>query len=211
MRGPVKIALCITIIYGVIAWIILPGAASRMCGNFSIVRLDPRFSKDYNCIFVEGHTADRFLIPWLCHSIPLDYLRIRYTPNDSQQDYGIMFIDPRTLAFESHNYCAKGPIHLAGRLGTSQPILDWMRSQPHSLIAPSHTNDAVEVFGVVQKLRLQDLEHFSLPAGYPTTNFVVGFQSIAKNEGPSISTCLPLVLIWLPVISKISRAVTNAK
>jgi hypothetical protein len=171
-----------------------------------MIRLDPQISKDYNCIFVEGHSAKGFTVPWLSRSTPAQYLRLRYTPNDEHQAYGIMFIDPQALAYEAHDCCAVAPAHLASQLSSPQPILDWMRSQPHSALASSHTNDANEIYKTICALKSSDLEHFTLPANFPLKNFVIGHQSLARRDGPDLLTFSLLVMLLAPMIAKIIGA-----
>ncbi len=203
MKTNVRIAVITTAVYIVAAWVLLPAGASWLWGRSSLVRFDPKVSKDYNCIFVEGHIAKRFTVPWLSNHTPLDYLRIRYTPNDDKQQYGIMFIDPRTLAYEAHDYCAPSPLHLSGRLDSSAPIFDWMRSQPHSTESLSHTNDSQEIFAAIRSLTSCDLEHFALPADFPLKNFANGHQALATSDKPNWGiSCLILLLVWIPVISR---------
>lgn len=174
-----------------------------------MVRFDPKLSKDYNCIFVEGHSAKGIAVRWLCRSTPIEFLRLRYTPNDEHQAYGIMFIDPRTMAFEAHDCCVAMPTHLGSRL-TSPKLLAWLRSQPHSAEAASHTNDASEIFSTISALKPCDMEHFSLATNFPLHNFVIGHQSLADRGGPNLLTLSLLVMMLAPMISRIAASGRSA-
>ena len=202
MKTNVKIAVLISAIYIVTVGVLLPAGASWFLGRSSMVRFDPRISKDYNCIFVEGHISKRFAVSWLSRNTPLDCLRLRYTPNADSQQYGIMFIDPRTFAYEAHDCCVTSPVRLSSRLDSPEQILDWMRSQPQATQSPSHTNDAQEIFRAIRLLAPCDLEHFTLPPGFPLKNFTIGYQSIARRDGLGWVSVLVLLTIWIPVVSR---------
>jgi hypothetical protein len=195
-----KTALILSAIWIALVWYLFPALESRYFGHSSWIRFDPKKSNDYNCIYVEGHSARTFSPIWLTHKIPLKFLRIRYTPNNNQDDYGIMFVDPQAFTFEAHDRFASEPSHLAARLDSPSPILNWIRSQPHSLGLPSHTNDAEEIYEAIRLLASRDLMHFSLPTDFKTNSLSIGYSSLAKDDGPTISNNLPLVLFWLPLI-----------
>ena len=177
-------------------WFLIPAAESWYFGRDSMIRFDPKISRDYNCIFVEGHSAKSFTVPWLSRSTPVQYIRLRYAPNDDKQEYGIMFVEPRTLAYEAHDCCAVAPVNPGGRLSSPQPILDWIRSQPHAALADSNTNDAAEIFNAINTLASCDLEHFTLQTNVPLQNFVISHQWLAKR-GPDLSTGISLFLFCL--------------
>ena len=138
-------------------------------------------------------------------AIPDQYLRLRYTPLCDDQCYGIMFIDPQTLAYEAHAGCATVPTNLTGRLDSPQIILNWMRSQPHAAQSASHTNDAQEIFNAIQVLAPLDLEHFSWPTNQALKNFTIGHQWLVKSDFPRITDISVLALLWLGEISRAKR------
>jgi hypothetical protein len=201
MKKSVRNVILFTAAYAVVACVLLPAGACWLWGRSSLIRLDPQVSRDYNCIFVEGHTRNVFAVPWLSRSTPLDYLRIRYTPHAEHQEYGIMFVDPKTMAFASFPFCAKWPSILHNRLDSPTPVLDWMRSQPASTQSVSHTNDASEVYAAIQALSQTDLEHFALPTGFALHGFVLGHHSIANDRNLRWWDGLPLVPIWIGVLA----------
>lgn len=186
-----------------IVWLVLPSLGNRWIGQSSMLRFDPIVSTDYNCIFVEGHTRPSFAVPWLSRSTPADYLRIRYTPHAGHQPYGIMFIDPKTLAYEPHSGFSEKPTHLAGRLDSSSLIRDWMRSQAQSAQAASHDGDAQEIYAAITELARADLEHFTLPASIALTHYRIGHTSLTDHHRPSWPiTLLILIPIWAGVFGR---------
>ena len=200
MTSNIRNGLLLIAAYVAIVWFLLPAWASREWGISSMIRLDPRISKDYNCIYVEGYSYKDFKVHWLISSTPVDYIRVRYTPNGEIQDYGIMFIDPRSFAYEAHTNFARTPIHLSAQLDSAKPVLDWINSQPHSTQASSHTNDAEEIYQVIRELAPNDLEHFKLPPDYKFNNFTVKYQFPVKRGGPDWLSCTVLVVIILQVV-----------
>jgi hypothetical protein len=200
MISNIRNGLLLIAAYTAIVWFLLPAWASWEWGLSSMIRLDPQVSKDYNCIYVEGYSYKAFKVHWLSHSTPADYIRIRYTPNGETQDYGIMFVDPRSFAYEAHTNFTRTPIHLSARLDSEKPVLDWIDSQPHSTQSPSHTNDAQEIYQVVRELTPKDLEHFTLPAGYKLNNFMIKYQFPVKRGGPDWLSCTVLLVIVLQVV-----------
>ena len=195
-----KGAILWTLVFITIIWFLLPAADNRYFGQSSLVRFDPQISTDYNCIYLEGYSARRFTVPWLTRSTPVSYLRFRYTPNDDDTPYGILFVDPRTFAYEAHAGWAAAPTRLTGRLDSPQPILDWIRSQPHSALAPSHTNDAREIYAALRQLAPRDLEHFSLATNAPLHNFTIGFQKLGKRDRPDFLQSMWIFWLWIPVL-----------
>ena len=184
MTSNIRNGLLLIAAYVAIVWFLLPAWASWEWGISSMVRLDPRISKDYNCIYVEGYSYKAFKVNWLFRSTSLDYIRIRYTPNSETQDYGIMFVDPRSFACEAHTNFARAPIDLSARLDSAKSVLDWINSQPHSTRSSSHTNDAEEIYQVIRELAPKDLEHFKLSADYKLNNFAIKYQFPVKRGGP---------------------------
>ena len=73
MKKSVRNTLLLTAAYAVVVWVLLPAGAYWLLGRFSLVRLDPQVSRDYNCIFIEGHARNAFAVPWLSRSTPLQY------------------------------------------------------------------------------------------------------------------------------------------
>jgi len=205
MKKTIQHLLIFSGLWIVTLWFLLPAGASWYWGRYSLVRFDPQVSRDYNCIFVEGRAARRFGVTWFLPSTPVDYLRIRYTPRVENQAYGILFIDPRTRAYEAHAGGASQPTRLAGKFDSPQVILDWLRSQPNATQAPSHTNDARELFEAIGALGPRDLEHFNLATNYPLKNFVIGHQSLAKRDTPRWSEILALAVIWAGEIERARR------
>jgi len=202
MKKTIQHLLIFTGLWIVTLWFLLPAGASWYWGRNSLVRFDPQVSRDYNCIFVEGHAARRFRVTWFSPSTPVDYLRIRYTPLAENQAYGTLFIDPRTLAYEAQAGWASQPVRLAGKFDSPQVILDWLRSQPNATQAPSHTNDARELFEAIGTLGTRDLEHFNLSTNYAMKNFVIGHQSLAKRDTPRWSEILALAAIWVGLVER---------
>ena len=200
MTSNIRNGLLLIAAYLAIVWFLIPAWASWKWGLSSIIRFDPRISKDYNCIYLEGYSYKTFKIHWLSRSTPMDYVRLRYAPNGENQDYGIMFVDPRSFAYETHNSFVSVPTHLTERLDSPQPILDWMRSQPHSTQSPSHTNDAQEIFQVIRILAPKDLEHFKMATDYKLNNFVIKYQFPVKHGGPDLLSGLVLLVIIVQVL-----------
>ncbi len=187
-------------------WFVLPSLGNRWDGQYSLLRFDPKVSTDYNCIFVEGHTRPSFAVPWLSRRTPVDYLRIRYTPHADQQPYGIMFIDPTTLAYEAHSGFADRPTQLSGRLDSPVLVRDWMRSQAQSSQAASHDGDAQELYSAIMALSQADLEHFTLPATITLSHFQIGHTSLTDHHCPSWPiTFMVLIPIWFRVFGRKER------
>lgn len=175
MKPSIKRRAAITVGWLAFMCIVVPSLVNGWMGDYSLLRFDPRVSSDYNCIFVEGKSRPSFAVPWLSRSTPIDYLRIRYTPNSERQPYGIMFVDPGTLAYEAHSGFAQRPTRMAGRLDSPVLVRDWMRSQAWSAQAPSHDGDALEIHSAILALsRASDLEHFELPANLRLSHFQIG-------------------------------------
>ncbi len=152
---------------------------------------------------VEGRTFPSFAVPWLSRSTPIDSLRIRYTPHADHQPYGIMFIDPKTLAYEAHSGFAERPTHLSGRLDSSVLVRDWMRSQAQSAQAASHDGDAQEIYSAIVALSQADLEHFTLPASITLLHFQIGHSSLADHHLPSWPiTVMVLTPLWFGVFGR---------
>ncbi len=189
-----------------IVWLLIPALASWHWGLSAKIRLDPQISEDYDSIFVEGETAKKFMVPWLSFHTPIEYLRLRYTPTNDDQPYGIMFIDPKSMAYEAASGYLATPSHLKGRLDSPQAILDWIRSQPGSAHTTSHTNDAQEIYNVIQTVASKDLEHFKLPTNFPLRNLDIGHQSQPKKNRPNLLSVLVLVVLWLPLIPSLNRS-----
>lgn len=189
----------------VVLWILFPAISSLSYGLDSMIRLDPHKSKDYDSIFVEGRTRPRLMIPWLSRSTPVDYMRLRYTPNAAHQEYGIMFVDPHTLAYAAYDHCEASPAHLANRLVSAQPILDWINSQPHSIHSSSHVEDADEIYSVINTVRTNDLEHFRLPSNLKLQNYSTGFQSPPKKSGPTILSGAIVFMVGLSLFMRSKR------
>jgi hypothetical protein len=194
----------ISAIWIVSLWFVLPASFEWYGGRSSMVRFDPKISTDYNCIFVEAHSAKKFTVLWLARDRPGQYLRLRYTPRDDEP-YGIMFIDPQTMAFETHAGWASKPSHLAGKLDSPEVILNWMQSQPRSESQASHTNDARELFEAIRILAPQNLEKFALSTNCVLKNFTIGHQFPAKSDLPSWTGVVPLLLFWIAEVGKIRR------
>jgi hypothetical protein len=209
MKQTMRNLLLLTLLWILTLWILLPAWESWHWGRDAMVRLDPKISNDYNCVFIEAHSAKRFGLTWLQREIPDAYMRLRYTPLSEKQCYGIVFVDPRTLACEAHIGCASAPANLAGRLSSPQTILDWMRSQPGSLVLASHTNDAREIFDAVNILAPRNLAEFALPANYPMKNFAVGYTSHLRNDAPRWTEASTLALLWVGAIERAWRRKRN--
>ncbi len=207
MRSKFAKALLFSMGWIAIAWIGIPAVANRWLGESSLLRFDPAVSTDYNCIFVEGHSAPSFSVPWLAKGTPSEYLRLRYTPHADKQPYGIMFIDPKTLTYEAHAGFASGPTRLSGKLDSPSIIRDWMRSQPHSAEAISHERDAQEILDAILVLSHRDLEEFTRPFGDQPSQFRIGHRSTPDRNHPSwSSTFLVLICIWLGVFGRKTKA-----
>ncbi len=187
-------------------WLVIPSLVNRRFGQSSLLRFDPKVSTDYKCIFVEGHSRPSFAIPWTIRSTPTDYFRIRYTPLAKDQPYGIMFVDPRTLAYEGHAGFAERPTHLSGRLDSPAIVRDWMRSQFQSAQAASHDGDAQEIYAAIVALAQRDLEHFTLADGVTLSHFQIGYASLTDHRRPSWPiTLMPLIPIWFGVYGRGGR------
>jgi hypothetical protein len=200
MKAKIKRAGLITAAWLSVMLLLIPSLANRWNGQYSLVRLDPSLSTDYNCMFVEGHTHPSFAIPWLSRSTWPDYLRLRYTPLGDNQPYGIMFVDTKTFAYEAHSGFAKRPTHTSGRLDSPRRIRDWMRSQPHSAQAESHDGNAMEIYSAILALSQTDLEHFDLPAKTTLSHFQVGYTSPAsRNRREWLTAFLALIPVWIGV------------
>ncbi len=184
--------------------VILPSLGNRWFGRSSMLRFDPKVSTDYNCIFVEGHSRPSFAVPWLSRSTPVDYLRIRYTPHADHQPYGIMFINPKTLAYDAHSGFAEWPTQLSGRLDSPVLVRDWMRSQTQSAQTPSHDGDAEEIYSAIVALsQAADLEHFTLPATIPLSHFQIGHSSLADHHLPAWPIALMVLIpLWFGVFGR---------
>ncbi len=196
-------AFLLTVLWLGAVGIIIPSLANIWMGRSSLVRFDPTVSTDYNCIFVEGHSQRSFAVPWMVRSTPIKHLRIRYTPIAGDQPYGIMFVEPNTLAFEAHSGFAKQPTQLSGRLDSPAIVGEWMRSQPRSVQASSHERDAQEIFDAIIHLSKRDLEHFTVPFDLSLSNFRLGHTSPANRDLPSWPLILlVLIPIWLPALRR---------
>jgi len=203
MNAKIKTAILITMGWFAITWLVIPSLSNRWLGQSSLLRFDPKVSTDYNCIFVEGRTHPSFAVPWLSRTTLVDYFRLRYTPHAGHQPYGIMFIDPKTFAYESRSGCADRPTQLSGKLDSSGPIKDWMRSQDQSSQSASHDGDADEIYSAIVALSQTDLEHFTLPASITLSHFQIGHASLTDHHNPSWPTDLAiLMMIWLPVFDR---------
>jgi hypothetical protein len=195
MRSEFKSAAFWTTILFVVAWLIIPSLENKFFGKSVLLRFDPKFSKDYDCIFVEAYSQRSFAVPWLKRSTPIKYLRLRYTPLGEQQPYGIAFVDPKTLAFEAHPGFAQNPGQLSGKLNTSA-IFDWMQSQPQSIKTDSHVTDAQNIYDAVIALAPNDLEHFTLLDKTSFSNFQIGHTSKLHHDLPVWPSLLALIGIW---------------
>lgn len=208
MNTRIKKALVLTVAWLGIVWIIMPSLANRYLGQCSLLRFDPKVSSDYNCIFVEGHSRASFAVPWSFRSTPIHYLRLRYTPNAERQPYGILFVDPKTLAFEAHAGFARKPTRLSGRLDSPIVIRDWMRSQPQSAQSDSHDLDAQEIYDAIVILAQKDLEHFTRPEEVSLSHFQIGHQSIPSKAPPVWpATLVPVIGFWFGGRGKKKRQV----
>ena len=203
MKAEFRKAVTFTALWLVAMWLLLPMLANLVFGEYSLLRFDPQVSKDYNCVFVEGYARKGLAVPWLRRSTPIKYFRLRYTPHDGKQPYGIMFVDPQSFAFEAHAEFAKKPTRLAGKLDSPSAIRDWMRSQPHSTNAASHDVDAREILAAMTTLANRDLEHFTLPGDFAMSNFRIGHARLPKRHPPLWTWwALPLVPLWIGVIAR---------
>jgi hypothetical protein len=179
-------------------WLVIPSLDYRWSGRSSRLRFDPKVSVDYNCIFVEGHSLPSFAVPWLSRSTPIDYLRIRYAPQDDGQPYGVMFVDPKTLAYSVHSGCVERPAQLSGRLDSPSLVRDWMRSQAKSAKAASHDGDAQEIYSAIVALSQLDLEHFTVPQRAELANFQIVHASRVSHLPPFWpSTLFALIPFWI--------------
>lgn len=197
MKEKVRMAIVLTAAYALVVWVLEPAGFCWFMGRSSLIRLDPQVSKDYDCIYVEGYSRHSFTVPWLCRHTPLEYLRVSYRPLAESQSCGIMFVDPKTMAFASSPSCTSWPCKLQDRLDSPGLVLEWMRSQPASAQAPSHTNDAHEVYQAIEALAQTDVEHFVLPTGFVLHNYIVGDQAMATHEGPTWHDVPQLLLLWI--------------
>ncbi len=203
MKAKLKRAVLITMGWLAIMWLVIPSLGNRWTGQSSLLRFDPKVSTDYNCIFVEGQSLPSFAVPWMSLRTPVDYLRIRYTPHADHQPYGIMFINPKTLAYEAHSGFAKRPTQLSGRLDSSVLVRDWMRSQAQSAEAASHDGDAQEIYSAIVALSQADLERFTLPTSITLSHFQIGHASLADHHLPSwLITVLVLIPLWFGVFGR---------
>lgn len=206
MNSKLTRAVLITVCFLSLLWIVMPAFGNRWTGQSSLLRFDPKVSTDYNCIFVEGRTFPSFSVPWLKRSTPIDYLRIRYTSHADHQPYGILFVDPKTLAYEAHSGFADRPTHLSGRLDSPRLVRDWMRSQAQSAQAPSHDGDALEIYSALVALSATDLEHFTLPASVTLSHFEVGHSMLVDHRTPSwiqvVAALMALIPLWNGVFQR---------
>ena len=204
MNVKITIALLLTVGLFAFEWFIFPSLSNLKYGQDSMVRFDPKVSTDYDCINVEGYSKPRFTPRWLSRHTPVEYMRIRYTPHSDTQEYGIMFVDPRSMAYEAHaGFVASPPTRLAGRLDSPDIIRNWMQSQPQSSQASSHIADAQEIYDAVTVLAKSDLEDFTLPASSALSQFKIGFVSLPDKDHPHwASTLMLLFLIWIGVFSR---------
>ena len=199
MSARLKRIIVYTVIWLSFFWLALPSIFNRLFEPSSLIRLDPQFATDFNCIFIEGYGHPSFAVPWLVRSTPIQYLRIRYTPLGDHQPYGIMFVDPKTLAYEADAGFASTPTRLSGKLDSPSIIRDWMQSQPNSTKADNHKRDAQEIYDAILMLaQAKDLEHFTLPASMAHVSFQIGHTSLIKHQFrlwfSDIGTLIP---IWL--------------
>ena len=195
-----KVAILLTILWFGLMLLLRPAYFNHRRGQVSLLRFDPIISTNYNCVFVEARTRAKFAAPLLSRSTPADYFRIRYTPHDGQQQYGIMYIDPKTMAYEGHSGFAAGPTRLSGKLDSPLIIQDWMRSQARHGETASDADDARELYESIVDLSKVDLEHFTLSTNRPLTNFEVGHTALIQKRPKWHDLLLPFVLIWLGVI-----------